>query len=86
MRKTLTTAAVAAALAIIPGTTALATTNPDDPNDIEEINNPVDDNDEEGFDDWGLLGLIGLLGLAGLAGRKRDVDVHTYDDRPGSVR
>ena len=68
MRKTLTTAAIAAALAVIPGTTAMATTPPDDPNDIEEINNPVDPDDEEGFDDWGLLGLVGLLGLAGLAG------------------
>lgn len=28
--------------------------------------------DDDGFDDWGLLGLLGLLGLAGLAGRNRD--------------
>ena len=74
MRKTITAAAFAAALTIIPVTTALATTPPADPNDVEAIDNPVDENDEGGFDDWGLLGLLGLAGLAGLAGRKRDDD------------
>lgn len=86
MRKTITTVAIAGALAIIPGTTALATTPPDDPNDVEAIDNPLDENDDSGFDDWGLLGLLGLLGLAGLSGRKRAVDVRTYDDRPTGVR
>jgi hypothetical protein len=34
---------------------------------------PRDHDDDDGFDDWGLLG---LLGLAGLMGRKRqDIDV-----------
>ena len=81
MRKTLTAAAIAAAFTVIPAATALATTPPDDPNDVEAIDNPLDENDDEGFDDWGLLGLVGLVGLAGLAGRKRRDDVRTYDDR-----
>ena len=81
MRKTIATTAIAAALTIIPVSTALATTPPDDPNDVEVIDNPVDENDDDsGFDDWGLLGLLGLVGLAGLAGRKR-TEVRTYDDR-----
>ena len=83
MRKTFTVAAVAAALTFIPVTTALATTPPNDPNDVEAVDNPLDENDDSGFDDWGLLGLLGLVGLAGLAGRKRD-DVRTYDDRTGT--
>ena len=80
MRKTITTAAIAAALTIIPVSSTFATP-PADPNDVEVVDNPLDENDDDsGFDDWGLLGLLGLLGLAGLAGRKRDV-VRTYDDR-----
>jgi hypothetical protein len=29
--------------------------------------------DDDGFDDWGLLGLLGLAGLLGRKGRERDV-------------
>ena len=55
---------------------------PSDPNDVEAVDNPLDENDDDsGFDDWGLLGLLGLVGLAGLAGRKRQDVVRTYDDR-----
>jgi MYXO-CTERM domain-containing protein len=91
MRKTLITTAIAAALTVVPVTTALATTPPDDPNDVVAIDNPLDENDDSGFDDWGLLGLLGLAGLAGLAGRKRHDnqrhdDVSTYGDRPAGVR
>jgi hypothetical protein len=81
MRKTLTATVFAVGLSVIPATAALATTPPDDPNDVGAIDNPVDENDESGFDDWGLLGLLGLVGLAGLAGRKRVNDVRTYDER-----
>ena len=82
MRKTITTTALAAALTVIPVSAAFATTPPDDPNDVEVIDNPVDENDDDsGFDDWGLLGLLGLVGLAGLAGRKRQDVVRTYDER-----
>jgi hypothetical protein len=81
MRKTLTAAALAVGLSVIPVTAAFATVPPDDPNDVEAVDNPVDENDESGFDDWGLLGLLGLVGLAGLAGRKRVNEVRTYDDR-----
>ncbi|HEV2529372.1 MAG TPA: WGxxGxxG family protein [Thermomicrobiales bacterium] len=35
-------------------------------------------NEDEGFDDWGLLGLLGLAGLAGLLRRPQPV-VHTTD-------
>ena len=34
----------------------------------EDVTDPVTDEDE-GFDDWGLLGLLGLGGLAGLLKR-----------------
>ena len=82
MRKTITATALAAALTILPVSAALATTPPADPNDVEVIDNPVDENDDDsGFDDWGLLGLLGLVGLAGLAGRKRNDVVRTYDER-----
>ncbi len=33
--------------------------------------------EDEGFDDWGLLGLLGLAGLAGL--RKREPEVRTVE-------
>jgi hypothetical protein len=88
MRRTLTATAFVAALTAIPVTTAFATTPPDDPNDVEAIDNPVDENDDEGFDDWGLLGLLGLAGLAGLTGMKRRDDrvITTRDDNLGSRR
>ncbi len=41
------------------------------------------DEDDGGFDDWGLLGLLGLAGLAGL--KKREPEVRTVD-RSGSSR
>jgi len=72
------TAVVGSALSLGVMSPAAATTPPDDPNDVEAVDNPVDDNDEEGFDDWGLLGLLGLVGLAGLAGNKRrEPDIRT---------
>lgn len=74
MRKTLTAAVCAAVLTVIPVTSALATTPPADPDDVGAIDNPLDENDDDGFDDWGLLGLLGLIGLAGLTGRKRNDD------------
>ncbi|HUR19806.1 MAG TPA: WGxxGxxG family protein [Vicinamibacterales bacterium] len=45
----------------------------------------VDRDDDEGFDNWGLLG---LLGLAGLLGRKRREDVHVvaHTDRNVPMR
>lgn len=79
MRKTITVAAIAAALTIVPVSTALATTPPNDPEDVVAIDNPLDENDDSGFDDWGLLGLVGLIGLAGLGGRKRHDDVRNYE-------
>jgi hypothetical protein len=85
MRKPFTAIAIAAAFTTIPMSSALATTPPSDPNDVEAIDNPLDENDDEGFDDWGLLGLVGLLGLAGLGGRRRD-DVRVYDDRTSISR
>ena len=69
MRKPLITAAVAAALTVIPVSTAFATTPPSDPNDVTSVDNPLDENDDGGFDDWGLLGLLGLVGLLGLKRR-----------------
>ena len=78
MRKAMTYVAMTAALSFLPVSSAFATTPPEDPNDVEAVDNPVDDNDESGFDDWGLFGLLGLLGLLGL--KRRD------DDRVVAVR
>ena len=63
----------------MPASAVFATPPPDDPNDVEAIDNPVDENDDEGFDDWGLLGLLGLVGLAGLK-RRDDRVVAVRDD------
>ena len=73
MRRTISAAAIVAALTAIPVSTAFATTPPDDPNDVTQVDNPADDNDSGGFDDWGLLGLLGLAGLAGLKRRNEHV-------------
>ena len=78
MRRMLVPLAVAGAFTFASGSTALATTNPEDPNDVEAVDNPLDENDDEGFDDWGLIGLLGLLGLAGL--KRRDDHVHVRTD------
>jgi hypothetical protein len=86
MRKTLTTIVMAGALSTLPVSAAFATTPPDDPNDVEAIDNPLDENDDEGFDDWGLLGLVGLLGLLGLGGRRRNDRVVTVRDDTYTTR
>lgn len=75
MRKVIACSALAAGLSFGPLVVAgaqTATTN--DPNDVQSVNNPVDENDDSGFDDWGLLGLLGLLGLGGLAKKNRRPD------------
>ncbi|MET0324592.1 MAG: WGxxGxxG family protein [Ilumatobacteraceae bacterium] len=84
MRRSIPTIALAAALTTLPVTAAFATTPPRDPNDVTQIDNPVDENDSSGFDDWGLLGLLGLLGLAGL--RRRNDRVTTVRDEQFSGR
>ena len=78
MRRTLATATLVAALSAIPVSTAFATTPPNDPDDVTQVDNPVDENDSSGFDDWGLLGLLGLAGLAGL--KRRNERVTTVRD------
>jgi hypothetical protein len=71
---------MATALTILPASSAFATVPPNDPNDVAAVDNPVDNNDNSGFDDWGLFGLLGLLGLFGL--KRRDNQVTTLrDDR-----
>ena len=79
MRKLIMTTVVAAGLTVMPAV-AFATTPPNDPNDVSAVDNPVDQNDDGGFDDWGLLGLLGLLGLAGLK-RRDDRVVKVDNDR-----
>jgi len=44
----------------------------------------TEDEDDGGFDDWGLLGLLGLLGLAGL--RKRPDHVVGAVEHDGTTR
>ena len=73
MRRIVSAAAIVAALTTIPVSTAFATTPPSDPNDVTQVDNPADDNDSGGFDEWGLLGLLGLAGLAGLKRRNEPV-------------
>jgi len=77
MKKIIMSTVIAAGFTIMP-TVALATTPPSDPNDVAAVDNPVDENDDGGFDDWGLLGLLGLLGLAGL--KRRNDRVVTVDN------
>jgi MYXO-CTERM domain-containing protein len=83
MRKAIAMSTLIAALSFGPVAVAAAQT---DPNDVESVDNPVDNNDNSGFDDWGLFGLLGLLGLAGLARRDRHPDRHvtTADRNTGS--
>lgn len=38
--------------------------------------------DDDGFDDWGLLGLLGLGGLAGLNRKDDKRTVHSRSDNP----
>ncbi|MET0145891.1 MAG: WGxxGxxG family protein [Ilumatobacteraceae bacterium] len=83
MRKIIMSTAVAAGLAIMPAV-AFATTPPSDPNDVAVVDNPVDENDDGGFDDWGLLGLLGLLGLVGL--KRRNDRVLAVDNDRTSAR
>ena len=40
---------------------------------------PIDAEEDEGFDDWGLLGLLGLIGLFGLRRRDRIVYAERLD-------
>ncbi len=40
---------------------------------------PIDGEEDEGFDDWGLLGLLGLIGLFGLRRRDRIVYAERLD-------
>jgi MYXO-CTERM domain-containing protein len=77
MQRVILAAVIAAGVTIMPAV-ASATTPPSDPNDVAAVDNPVDENDDGGFDDWGLLGLLGLLGLAGL--KRRDNRVVTVDN------
>ena len=61
-----------------PGIHGLRHNPADDPNDVTQVDNPADENDSGGFDDWGLLGLLGLAGLAGL--KRRNEHVTTVRD------
>ena len=49
--------------------------------EVETAVQTVDDEEDEGFDDWGLLGLLGLAGLAGLL--RRPARAVVVDDRVG---
>jgi hypothetical protein len=75
---TLRTAALAAALGIGVATMPAAAqdaTPEDDP--VAAAATPEEE--DEGFNDWGLLGLLGLGGLAGLLNRNRSTEVRTVD-------
>jgi MYXO-CTERM domain-containing protein len=83
MRRAIAAVTISAAIVVLPVSDALATTPPNDPDDVESVDNPLDENDDGGFDDWGLLGLLGLAGLAGL--KRRDRVVRTdYDAQRAS--
>ena len=46
---------------------------------------PAVEEDDDGFDDWGLLGLLGLAGLLGLKRRDDHTEVRV-DRTPGGPR
>lgn len=46
---------------------------------------PVVEEEDSGFDDWGLLGLLGLAGLAGLK-KRSEPEVRTVDRPVGTQR
>lgn len=49
---------------------------------VQTAEDAVEEVDDGGFDDWGLLGLLGLAGLAGL--RKREPEVREVPTAPRS--
>lgn len=49
----------------------------------QETPDPVADEEDSGFDDWGLLGLLGLAGLAGL--KRREPETRTVVE-PANTR
>ena len=51
----------------------------------QDVEDPVAAEEDEGFDDWGLLGLLGLAGLAGLLRRPQPV-VHETERRTDTIR
>jgi MYXO-CTERM domain-containing protein len=71
MRATARMAAVGLAVMFGSLTITLAAAQDAEPAATEE--------EDGGFDDWGLLGLLGLAGLAGL--RKREPEVRTTQPR-----
>lgn len=50
----------------------------------QDAEDPVAEEDDGGFDDWGLLGLLGLAGLAGLM--RREPETRPMNRTDDSVR
>jgi hypothetical protein len=74
----------AAALALLFGaflTGPVAAQQEPEPALLAQEVDPAVVEEDEGFDDWGLLGLLGLAGLAGLMKRNPEPVVHTELDR-----
>ena len=74
----------AAALALLLGafmTGGVAAQQEAEPALLAQEAEEVIEEEDEGFDDWGLLGLLGLAGLAGLMKRNPEPVVHTELDR-----
>ena len=63
-------AMLAGSLVMTPGTAA------------QDTPEPAATEEDDGFDDWGLLGLLGLAGLAGLKRREPEVRPVDRTDRP----
>ena len=78
MQKTMRIAAVG--LAMTFGSMAIAPAMA-----AQDTPDPIAAEEDEGFDDWGLLGLLGLAGLAGLMRRPHPV-VHETEHTRGTVR
>lgn len=75
---TLRSAALAAMLGIGVATMPVVAQD-STPEDDPVVAAATPEEEDEGFNDWGLLGFIGLAGLAGLMNRNRSTEVRTVD-------
>lgn len=67
----------ALALALLLGLLTAGPVMAQDATEVPAAAQTTEEEDEGGFDDWGLLGLLGLIGLAGL--RRQEPEVRRVD-------
>lgn len=79
----LATAGAFLAFGLVTGGVMAQATPTEEADPIVAVPAAVEEEEDEGFDDWGLLGLLGLLGLAGL--RKNEPEARTVERRETRV-